>query len=259
MTAAAQEEASSVHIAIVLPVMYSEGLFEKAKQEYDNAASPGIELSYACLEHGTHTIESDFDMALAQPDTIRLCRKAEQDGAHAAVITCFGDPGGVAAKETTNIPIVGEGEAALHVAGLLAPRFSIVTVRQSTVPFMIGVAERVGLGPRLRSVRAVEAGVMDFTREHIDEVVEQAAVAVVDDGAEAIVMGCTGVGADMCPTIEERLTERVGSYVPVVDPVRCAISVAELCVRHGYRPSKRAYPTPPEERPEYRWAADLRS
>ena len=242
---------STVSIRVVIPVLYSDELVEKARHEYDNAAGPVVEISYACIERGTNTIESEFDVALVQPDTIRRCMEAEREGADAVVIACFGDPGGAGAKEITSIPIVGEGEAALHAGSLLANRFSIITVQQETVPFMIAMAARVGLSQKLASVRPVDFGVLDFSLDCIDDVVEQSIKAVIDDGAEAIVMGCTGTGVDMVPIVTDRLAESVGAYVPVIDPVRAAVSLAELCARHGYRPSKRAFPTPPQARPEY--------
>lgn len=246
---------STVQIRVVIPVLYSEELVEKARHEYDSASGPEVAMSYACIARGTRTIESEFDVALVQPDTIRLCMEAEREGADAVIIACFGDPGGAGAKEITSIPIVGEGEAALHVGSLLANRLSIITVKEETVPFMIAMAERVGLGSKLVSVRPVDFGVMDFSLDCIDDVVDQSARAVRKDGAEAIVMGCTGTGVDMVPVVTNRLAEEVGSYVPVIDPVRAAVSLAELCARHGYRPSKRAFPKPTQERPEYDWAA----
>jgi len=243
-------------IHVVIPVLHSDTLVEKCRHEYDHAAGPGVRVSYSCLERGTHTIESLLDLALAQPDTIRRCLEAEQEGAQAIVIACFGDPGADGAKEATTLPVVGEGEAALHVASLLGRRFSIITVRRETVPFMLSMAERSGLGSRLASVRPVEFGVMDFSLDCVPDVVAQAAAAVTADGAEVVVMGCTGTGVDMVPEVTRLLAERVGAYVPVIDPVRAAVSLAELCARHGYRPSKRAYPTPPFERSEY-WTTTL--
>jgi allantoin racemase len=243
-----------VSIRVVVPVLFSDELVEKARHEYDNAAGLGVEMSYVCIENGTNTIESEFDRALAQPETIRCCLQAERDGVDAVVLACFGDPGAEGAKEATTIPIVGEGEAALHLGSLLGTRLSIITVQRETVPFMIAMASRVGFGGKLASVRPVDFGVMDFSLAAVAEVVEQAYLAVTEDGADVIVMGCTGTGVDMVPEITRVLAERVGSYVPVIDPVRAAVSLAEACARHGYAPSKRAFPALQFSRPEYRWA-----
>lgn len=240
-------------VTVVVPVLPTDELVEKCRLEYRRAAAPDTEVEFAALDVGTHTIESWYDMALAQPDTIRRAMEAEAGGADAVIIACFGDPGGAGAKEALSIPVVGEGEAGLTAAALLARRFSIVTVRRETVPLMAMVADAVGLGHRLASVRPVEHSVLDFSLETVDEVVEQTRAAIVEDGAEGIVMGCTGVGVDMAAEVGSRLREEFG-YVPVVDPVKAAIGLTEMLVRSGYRASERTYPRPFSMRPEYQWA-----
>jgi allantoin racemase len=242
-----------VKICVVIPVLHSEELVAKAVGEYTRAAAPGTELTFTALDVGTYTIESEFDIVLNQPAALRAVQKAEAGGSQAVILACFGDPAGAAAKEVSSIPIVGEGEAALHYASLLANRFGIITVREQTIPFMFNAARRAGLESKLASVRAVDFGVLDFSLECIDDVVAQAVNLIRLDGAEAIAMGCTGVGVDMCLTVTERLQAELGSYVPVIDPVKAAIGLAESLVRSGYRQSERTFPKPPSTRPEYRW------
>jgi allantoin racemase len=245
-----------VKICVVIPVLHSDELVAKAVDEYTRAAAPGTELTFAALDRGTYTIESEFDVVLNQPATLRAVQKAGAAGAQAVILACFGDPAGAAAKEVSVIPVVGEGEAALHYASLLANRFSIITVREQTVPFMVNAVRRAGLDGKLASVRAVDFGVLDFSLDCIDDVVEQAVRAVRLDGAEAIAMGCTGVGVDMCQVVTGRLQAELGSYVPVIDPVKAAIGLAESLARSGYRHSERTFPKPPSTRPEYRWHDD---
>lgn len=240
-------------ICVVIPVLHSDDLVTKATDEYTRAATPGTELSFTALDTGTYTIESEFDLVLSQPATLRAVQRAEASGSAAAILACFGDPAGAAAKEVSSIPVVGEGEAALHYASLLANRFAIITVRQQTVPFMYQAARRAGLDGKLAAVRAVDFGVLDFSLDCIDDVVTQSLQAIRHDGAEAIAMGCTGVGVDMCAIVAGRLQAELGSYIPVIDPVKAAIGLAESLVRSGYRQSERAFPKPPSSRPEYQW------
>jgi allantoin racemase len=241
-----------MQVTVVVPVLSSPELVGKCQLEYRNAAAPDTEVSFVPLDIGTTTIESFYDMALAQPDTIRKAMDAEKAGADAVIIACFGDPGGAGAKEALTIPVTGEGEAALYVVSLLARRFSIITVRRQTIPFMAMMTESVGLGHKLVSVRAVEHSVMDFSLDAVDEVVSQTRLAIKEDGAEGIVMGCTGTGVDMAAVVSERIEAEFG-YVPIVDPVKAAIGTAETLVRSGYRPSKLTYPMPFSMRPEYPW------
>ena len=76
-----------------------------------------------------------------------------------------------------------------------------------------------------------------------------------DDGAEVIVMGCTGTGVDMAAMIEDSVKQRLGAYVPVIDPVKATMKLTEALVATGMSHSKIAYPTPPNARAEYRFDA----
>jgi allantoin racemase len=243
-----------MRVRVIAPVLHSKELVEKTRAEYEAAAGAGVDVSVVCLANGTRSIESELDVALAQPETIRLVREAERDAVQACIIACFSDPGGAAAKESVGIPVVGEGEAALHFAHLLGYRYSVITTRQVCVPRVRNVALRAGLGERLASVRAAGFGVMDLSSECIPRVVEQAVHAVHDDGAHVIVLGCTGTAVEMAYHVETRLAEAVGTYVPVIDPVKTALKLAEALVEMGMRPSKLAYPPPPVSRPEYQFA-----
>jgi allantoin racemase len=242
-------------IRLVVPVLYSEALVEKARKEYQACASPGVEISVACLPNGTRSIESDLDMALAQPEVIRLVRQAEAEGIDGCAITCFGDPGAAGAKEAVSIPVVGEGEAAMLFAGLLGMRFSIVITQREIFPLIRRLVHAAGAEQRLASIREVKAGVLDFSRECLPIAIGQAIAAVREDEADAIVMGCTGTGFDMAQEIESALKQQLGTYVPVIDPSKVTMKLVEALVSLRMAHSKVAYPTPPSLRPEYRFAA----
>lgn len=95
-------------IRLVVPVLYSESLAENARSEYQACASAGVDLSLVRVANGTNSIESEYDLALAQPEVMRLVQEAE--GADACAITCFGDPGAAGTKELVSIPVVGAGK-----------------------------------------------------------------------------------------------------------------------------------------------------
>ena len=81
-----------MRIRVIVPVLHSDELVGKAQEEYQAWASPASSCRWSCVANGTRSIESEYDMALAQPDVIRLAREAEKDGVHACTIACFGDP-----------------------------------------------------------------------------------------------------------------------------------------------------------------------
>ncbi len=242
-----------MRIRIIVPVLHSEELVGKAREEYQACASPGVELSVVCLAKGTRSIESEFDMALAQPDVIRLAREAEKDGVAACTIACFGDPGAAGAREVVGIPVIGEGEAAMHCASLLGNRFSVVITERAIFPLVHRLVRACGMQGRFASVREVGAGVLDFSLDCVPRAIDQSVAAVQEDGADVIVMGCTGTGVDMARAIEEGVRQRLGTYVPVIDPVKVTMKLAESFAALGLSHSKVAYPYPPSPRPEYRF------
>ena len=97
------------------------------------AASPGVEVTAVNPEFGPASIEGYFDEAFSIPGLIEEIGKAR--GADAFVIACFDDTGLEAARCATPAPVIGIGEAAFHMASLIAAKFSVVTtLSRSIVP-----------------------------------------------------------------------------------------------------------------------------
>jgi len=79
----------------------------------------------------------------------------------------------------------------------------------------------------------------------VEALVEEAAQAVVEDGAHIIIPGCTEM-IGLASEVQEGLAQR-GCEVPVIDPPAVAVKMAEALVDMGLAHSKRSYPTPPEK------------
>jgi allantoin racemase len=203
------------------------------------AASPGVEVSAVNPEFGPPSIEGYFDEAFSLPGLIEEIGKAAN--ADAFVIACFDDTGLEAARCATVAPVVGIGEAAFHMASLIADKFSVVTtLSRSIAPIEHNLA-KYGLKSRCARVRAADAPVLALedpnsgARRLIEKEIER---ALDEDGAEAIVLGCAGM-TDLARDLERQ------AGVPVLDGVACAVSLAESLVRLGLRTSKRNTYAPP--------------
>lgn len=205
------------------------------------AAAPGTEIVAVDPGEGPVSIEGYVDEAFAVPGLLRAIRTGEREGADAHVIACFDDTGLDAARALADAPVLGIGEAAFHMASLVAGRFSVVTTLSRSVPAIRHNLHRYGLASRCARIRASEVPVLaleepggDAARRISDEI----ARALDEDGAEAIVLGCAGM-ADLAA----RLAAEHG--LPVLDGVACAVKLAEGLVGLGLRTSKRGgYATP---------------
>ena len=211
------------------------------------AARPDTELSCVGIDEGPASIESEFDAMLAVPHTVARVMEAEAAGIDAVVINCMDDPGVRPAREVASIPVVGPCETAMHLAAMLAHRFSVVAVLDQLEPQFTNQARLYGVADRLASVRSVEIPVLALDADPerlIHALIDQAVRAVEDDRAHAIVFGCTGmVGA--AAAVQDGLAARGIDGVPVIDPLVAAVKMAEMLTDLRLGHSKRTYPRPP--------------
>ena len=198
-------------------------------------AAPGTEILARNPDEGPVSIEGYVDEAYATPGMLDVIRRADRDGVDAHVIACFDDTGLDAARALADGPVIGIGEAAFHVASLVAGRFSVVTTLSRSIPAIEHNLVRYGLASRCARVRASEVPVLaleDPASDAVGRIADEIERAKADDRAEAIVLGCAGM-ADLAG----RLAEAHG--LPVLDGVACAVKLAENLVALGLRTSKR--------------------
>jgi allantoin racemase len=196
------------------------------------AASPGTAIAAVNPESGPASIEGYFDEAFSVPGLIDEIRKAPDMDAY--IVACFDDTGLDAARCIARAPVIGIGEAAFHMASLVAGRFGVVTTLSRSVPAIEHNLVRYGLASRCAKVRASDVAVLDLeepgssARERISS---EIARALAEDGAEAIVLGCAGM-TDLAADLAR------DHGVPVLDGVACAVTLCEALVRLGLKTSK---------------------
>lgn len=101
-----------------------------------------------------------------------------------------------------------------------------------------------GLSDRLASVRVVNTLVLDLGKDRaatVQKVVEQGRLALEQDGADVLVLGCLSMGF---LEVAEEVSGILG--VPVINPSRYSLKAAEVLVGAGLAHSKRAFMTPPK-------------
>lgn len=210
--------------------------------------STQVEVVSFDMPHSPTHLEYRTYEALTYERTVRIARDCAKEGVDALVLGCFYDPALEDAREISGETlVVAPCQASLQVVEHLANRFSIIVGRTKWIEQMRARVQGYGAGDRLASLRPLGMGVDEFQLDHAvtrRRIIEQAHRAVEDDGAEAIILGCT---------IEfgffEEVQREVG--VPVIDPVVAAFKVAESMAgmkrRFGWRPSRVGSCEPPPE------------
>ena len=198
-------------------------------------ARPDTKINCVTPNTGPFTIEGFYDEVMAVQGLMEQILLSEKEGdADAYIIACFCDTGLYAARELTEKPVVGIAEASMVLASFIAGRFSIVSVQPRIRMMLEELARRIGLEHRLASIRNIcfkVADTHDSVKAFEKAMIEEAKDTIEKDGAETIILGCSGAGP-----IAEALREVTG--IPVIDPVAAAVKIAESLVDMKLNTSK---------------------
>lgn len=195
-------------------------------------ASPGTEIVAVNPPKGPTSIEGYFDEALSVPGLLQVIH--QHPDVDAVIIACFDDTGLDAARCLTDKPVVGIGEAAYHMASMISNKFSVVTTLARSVPALEHNLHRYGLSARCARVRSSEVAVLELEEPGSNayaRISDEIALALRDDRAESIVLGCAGM-----TDLADKLSADHG--LPVLDGVSCAVSLCESMVRLKLRTSR---------------------
>ena len=225
---------------LVVNVNTTESITEAIARSAQAVASPGTEIVGLTPYFGAESIEGNFESYLAAIAV--MDRVMAYDQPFDAVIQAgYGEHGREGLQELLNVPVVDITDAAASTAMFLGHAYSVVTTLDRTVPLIEDRLKLSGLWDRCASVRASGLTVLELEHEPqraLEAIVQQAELAVTQDKAEVICLGCGGMAG-----LDEQIRRRTG--VPVVDGVTAAVTIAESLVRLKLSTSKvRTYATP---------------
>lgn len=178
------------------------------------AAAPKIEWRLATGSFGEPYIVTEAAAVVAAHAALEAWKR-HHEGCAAVLLACFGDPGLFALRELSPVPVLGLAEASLRAARRRASRFSIVTGGAAWKPMLERLAQALGFGAALASVRIIPLTGAQAAAD------PDAALAVVAaacrtarsaDGAEAVILGGAGFAG-----LGARASDAAG--FPVIDSV----------------------------------------
>ncbi len=143
---------------------------------------------------GVAAIETAAEAVTAAAEVLELVRATPDVDAY--LIACFGDPAVEAARELTDAPVVGIGEAAYRAAAMLARRFAVITTLPRGVPDIETQMDQLGVRHACVGVLSLGIPVAQQGAEFDDTneaIVAAGRRAVLELGAEALVLACGGM------------------------------------------------------------------
>ena len=216
-----------MRILVISPVV-SQELLKGDEEYFQRLADPGTDVEVASVQKGPTSIETFHDAVYACPEILRLVRE-RHNAVDAIMVNCFADPAVDAAREITNKVVLGPAETSMSVALHLGAKFSVISILPNTAPWVRWQARKLGTESRLASAIGIDVPVLGLEKDlkkTTDEIVKAAKQAIKIDGAEVIVLGCTGM-ATLAHNVREQLS------VPLVEPAATTFKMAELLVKLG--------------------------
>ncbi len=208
---------------------------------------PGVEFELRDLPDAPiEAIGCSYDADSLAMLHIEAALQAEREGFHAVAMGCLDEPGVQGGKEALDVPVVGESEAAMHLASMVGRRFSFLMPgktpgsQRGAYPSRCieDLARMYGFAGKLASVRTVSGETLEFAGrdEALPEaMIEQGRLAMQEDGADAVI----GYGSlDVIGRLQRELP------IPVIDPIQASAMMAESLARLRIAQSKRAFPRP---------------
>ncbi len=200
---------------------------EQDRKLFLSFASPETDVDVVSLPRGPSSVESPKAHAEVIPLVVERALELHR-GYDAIVVNCFLDPAVDLLKGILKIPVVGPCEASLALASVLSRKIAIVTVGNEALWMIEERVRTLGYSSYLVSLKGIELTVLqlDENPEKTKSAVVKKAEEAVNEGAEVIVLGCTGLSG-LAKTVQEAINR------PVIDPSGAALKIAEAMVKLG--------------------------
>ena len=225
---------------LVVNVNTTDSITQAIARQAQSVAAPGTEIIGLTPAFGAESVEGNCESYLAAI-AVMDCVMAYDRPFEAVIQAGYGEHGREGLQELLDVPVVDITDAAASTAMFLGRAYSVVTTLDRTVPLIEDRLKLSGLWDRCASVRASGMAVLELEaspHKALEAIVRQAELAVIEDKAEVICLGCGGMAG-----LDERIRQLTG--VPVIDGVTAAVTIAESLVRLGLSTSKvRTYATP---------------
>ena len=162
-------------------------------------------------------------------------RRAAQMGFEAFLIGSIADPGLAEARELVDIPVLGLGETALHVAGMIGSRLAIVAIGESRASHLIENASRYGFTEKLAAVeelridrRNLQLGFDDLDTRH-DLVGQFQRIGDIASRAGADVI--IAASSMMMALLAYAQIDETAAGTPIVDGIAHLVKLGEMAIK----------------------------
>lgn len=238
-------EKMTKRIKMIVPVPLDEqSLRNYAGGLPTSQVAAGFEPEFVAVKNGASTGDSYYEAMLMDTFVFEAGLRSQDEGYDAVCIDTMSDSALYALRSRLNIPVLGPGQLACHIACVLGHTFSIVAMWEKWFHFYRKNLTEAGLWHKVASLRHIDtrpdtSELLAGREEVVFEKLEaESRIAIEQDGAGVIVLGSTTMHQSY-DYLQERLP------VPVVDPGLVMHKICEDLIELGVTHSKKSF-RPPE-------------
>ena len=228
----------NIRICIIIPV--DTNIFDSILKESINEICPhDVEFEIKHIHGGRPHIQNRTDYYINSPLILEVA-KAEENKFDGIFVTDFDFCGVEAARENVNIPVIGGFRPQAMAAISLSEKIGLITIVDSIVAMQEEHFRNFGILPNLACIIPANLGVQELTKtDHVIQVVYDKAKEAIKQGAESIILGCTGFIGIAKPV--SKMLKEDGYDIPVTDPNHMAFTFLVALVRNNLMQSRLTY------------------
>lgn len=201
------------------------------RKELERVKRPDTQVEVVNAPGAPQFIETALHDVQCLPGILEHVGAAKENGMDAIVLACFTDPALEAARELTDLPVVGIQAASLFLAAQLGRRVCVLVPDTGVkyVPACDVDVLQSRLGPQFAGCEVIDVPVSGTVRDPdavLRQLIEVARRSAAENRAAVFVLGCAGFGY-----LAGALQRAVG--LPVVGPDAAALKTAETLVDLG--------------------------
>jgi len=220
-----------------------------------------VDIDEGYLNESSSEKRDEEVLAVISVGIIKKVKEYSEMGKYdAIVLTGAIDPGFVAARLVSKIPVTATIHSGLHVASLVGDRFSQIHVVAETALIIRHLAERYGLSHKLASVRFCghtstemykfiskykdnkeERDKDPGLRKIINDILAQFTAAIEKDRVDSLLVGCEAFLA-FEDELRQGLDKAGYNEIPIIYEIGAGIEMARAMVNMSLIQTARAYP-----------------
>ncbi|WP_442596078.1 aspartate/glutamate racemase family protein [Parapusillimonas sp. JC17] len=211
------------------------GYFSGMQERAEKIARPGVQVDFVGMPEGLYggsvpseVLKYPYMANMAEQFILDNALRAEAEGYDVFAIGSVQDPALEQARALVDIPVVGYGESAMHIACSLSSKFAVLVFQEGFDQMMDLRIRWLGLSERALPTALIEAdfNLVGSGLTHAEPLLEpfmRAARRAIRQGAEAIIPGQLYLSEAIVRAGVTRIDD-----APIVDGLSANLKMAEI-------------------------------